>query len=100
MHALNPVPPRHKNSLPVHIQGKADYNDYGVHTRSNSYSRKIGEYELDLEFINRTWYIITWNKGKDQYFVNPATDILQNPHYHGLRTLDQPAEGDSPVLPI
>ena len=100
MHALYKVPSRLKDTLPTHIQGKADYHEYANHPESNSYVRRVGDYDLDLEFINRTWYIITWNKDEARYFVNPAQDILQNPHSHGLGTLDRPAPESVSASPI
>ena len=72
MHALYKVPSRLKDTLPAHIQGKAEYHEYANHLESNSYVRRIGDYDLDLEFINRTWYIVSWNKDKARYFVNLA----------------------------
>jgi hypothetical protein len=79
---------RRSDNLPPHIKGKAIYHEW-QHAAANCYEVAYGGQTRDIEFINRHWYWINWDKDRGvdgAYTINPAYNFILAPKEYGLGT--------------
>jgi hypothetical protein len=78
---------RTTDDLPTEIQGKAFWLESRTEGRS-AYHLKEGLYTYPVEYINRTWYKISWTI--DECYEVSREDEIKDPHESGLGTKSQP----------
>ena len=78
---------RTTDDLPLEIQGKAFWLESRTEGRS-AYHLKDGLYTYPVEYINGTWYKISWTI--DQCYEVSREDEIEDPQESGLGTKNQP----------
>jgi hypothetical protein len=66
------------NNLLKHIKGREIYHKW-QYTNANCYEILYRGQLLEVEFINRHWYWLDWNKQRGKhggYTINPAYDFI------------------------
>jgi hypothetical protein len=77
---------RTTDDLPTEIQGKAFWLESQTEGRS-AYHLKEGLYTYPVEYINGTWYKISWTI--DECYEVSREDEIKDPHESGLGTKSQ-----------
>jgi hypothetical protein len=78
---------RTTDDLPTEIQGKAFWLESRTEGRS-AYHLREGLYTYPVEYINGTWYRISWTI--DQCYEVSREDKIEDPQKSGLGTKSQP----------